>query len=127
MESDPVYVRSYTGQKLSPAVLVKQTGPVSWTARLQDGRLMRKRQNQICPRYNHQPARSCLLDENKKTFPVDGSHLEPALLEPEDAASGAAAPVPTTNEQCPKRAARYPARARQAPPYLKHYVQAGAE
>lgn len=123
IESDPVYVRSYTGPKWSPAVLVKQTRPVSWTARLQDGRLVRKHQDQIRPCYNHQPAISRLLDKNKNTLPVDGSQLELAPSEPENAvpeaaadpegvASGALAPMSTTNE-CPSRVARYLASVRQ--------------
>ena len=122
-ESDPVYVRSYSGQKWSPAVLVKQTGPVSWTARMQDGRLVRKHQDQIRPRYDNQPDRPSF----QENYPVDLTPQEPAHPEPEDAAPEAAAPIPASTEQSSSRVSRYPARVRQAPTYLKDYVQTGAE
>ncbi|KAJ8391280.1 hypothetical protein AAFF_G00090670 [Aldrovandia affinis] len=119
-EADAVYVRGYAGQKWIPATLIERTGPVSWRVQTQDGKLVRRHQDQIRPRYDRTQTESNLQEES---FPVDPTPQEPE--NPERQAPEAVVPVPP--EPGPDRDNPYPERVRRAPHYLKDYVCEGAE
>ncbi|KAJ8403221.1 hypothetical protein AAFF_G00354380 [Aldrovandia affinis] len=121
-EADSVYVRGYAGQKWIPATLIERTGPVSWRVKTQDGKLVRRYQDQIRPRYDWTQTESNLQEES---FPVDPTPPEPENPERQDQAPEAVVPGPP--EPGPDRDNPYPERVRRAPHYLKDYVCEGAE
>ncbi|KAJ8385583.1 hypothetical protein AAFF_G00184450 [Aldrovandia affinis] len=102
-EADSVYVRGYAGQKWIPATLIERTGPVSWRVKTQDGKLVRRHQDQIRPRYDWTQTESNLQEES---FPVDPTPPEPENPERPDQAPEAVVPVPP--EPGPDRDNPYP-------------------
>ncbi|XP_062401725.1 LOW QUALITY PROTEIN: uncharacterized protein K02A2.6-like [Sardina pilchardus] len=123
-ESDQVYVRGYSGQKWIPATLIKRTGPVSWRVKTQDGKVARRHQDQIRPRYDQDRVEATFQEESvpENLAPPELSDPEP---EPEPLAletGGPGPPEPSLEEE-----PRFPVRLRQAPTYLKDYVLPGAQ
>lgn len=107
-------MRGYSGQKWIPATLIERTGPVSWRVKTQDGKLVRRHQDQIRPRHDQKLTEASLQEES---LPIDLAPPELADPEPEHLA-------PETVEQAPPERSldegiRYPVRVRKAPTYLK--------
>lgn len=119
-ETVAVYVRGYqaSGEKWIPGILLEKTGPVSWKVRTQNGQIVRRHNDQIRPRRdNHGPPPR---DPEEVWGPSYNEVERPAEapVEPQ----GAEPPQPALVQE-----RRYPVRDRQAPSYLRDYVQAGEE
>lgn len=121
-ESDQVYVRGYSGQKWIPAMLIERTGPVSWKVKTQDGKMVRRHQDQIRPCYDQKCTEASFQEGS---LPVDLASSELVDPEPEH-------PTPEAVEQAPPEPSlnegmRFPVRVRKAPTHLKEYVLTGAK
>ncbi|KAJ8378082.1 hypothetical protein AAFF_G00248770 [Aldrovandia affinis] len=118
-QADSVYVRGYAG-KWIPATLIG--GPPSiLESETQDGKLVRRHQDQIRPRDDWTQTESNLQEES---FPVDPTPPEPEKSRATGSSTRRWCLSPRTGLD---RDNPYPERVRRAPHYLKDYVCEGAE
>nr|XP_061834657.1 uncharacterized protein K02A2.6-like [Nerophis lumbriciformis] len=118
-DCEAVYIRGYAGQKWIQARLVERTGPVSWTAKTQDGKLVRRHQDQIRPRYDQ---KETLRDTSEDSFPEDFHSAPPGAVDQELVDQEPDEPEPGDQAQDAEVGVRDTARQRKPPSYLKDYV-----
>lgn len=135
---DEVYTRNYShGPRWIPAVVVDNTGPVSYTVQTGDGRVIRRHVDQMRKRHTIGGSETRMSDwtEEPTSFPVSGTALEalpadsnvPTSVREEVSASETVQAHPSVGEKKQRGADPLPVlrrseRTKQTPTYLKDFV-----